>query len=402
VERVEDLLREEFRRTDAELSTPLGAMLAKVATVRRRRVALTRMAAGAAAVVLVAAAMATVAGLTGGRGTQPGTAQPMYTAQVLSVALVDATHAYVLQKYCPMAGSDAPTGGLPSGAPTPDVQEECRPHLLATADAGVTWQRRPLPAKAANRNPDDEFMRGISLSLSLYVDVADRLVLHKPSGGFWTSADGGQSWQEPELVVHPRPFDNNGFSMEGPLSMNKDPRLPLNYEHPLVPASDGTVWMPCAEAACVYVAPDHFRDFERLNVPVPAPIVWVATSDGKTVYIGTGSREAPNLMRSNDGGATWSTVQLTGGLPAWCTYALAMPNGNLVMTVSTDKGGMFFLAAGSATVQPIAGAPTHPRLSLRDGWVIARITGKRQAPDSLVSLSPDYGATWRAVPAPTA
>ncbi len=133
MKRVEDLLREEFRRRDPGVPTSRDEMLARVARVRRRRSAAT---AGLATVV-VGVAAAVAVGLHGSTGQSVGgggdTGTPQYTGELTNVIFTDASHGYVLQEYCglvlPPAG---PTVRRAHAGPAPAVP-------IAAASDGRRW-----------------------------------------------------------------------------------------------------------------------------------------------------------------------------------------------------------------------------------------------------------------------
>jgi len=65
---------------------------------------------------------------------------------------------------------------------------------------------------------------------------------------------------------------------------------------------------------------------------------------------------------------------------------------------------MYRLTAGTTALAPLAGAPAHPQLLYRTGgWVVAAMyhtESGEQIRESVVSVSPDGGSTWRVVPGP--
>src|SRR5262245_20650400 len=118
-------------------------MLARVASVRRRRGAAT---AGLATVVVIGVAAALAVGLHGSTGQSlegaGGRGTPQYTGELTNVIFTDVDHGYVLQEYC---GQDLPPQGVPSDEPTPNLHRQCRSQLLVTADGGRNWHERALP-----------------------------------------------------------------------------------------------------------------------------------------------------------------------------------------------------------------------------------------------------------------
>jgi hypothetical protein len=135
VQRIEELLREEFRRADQTAVPGRDAMLARVMKARRRRVA--GAAAGCGAVLVGAAAMAVSVVQPYGAGTQSGGPAPQreYSTELINTVFTDDRHGFVVQQTCSMDE----LGRVPDGAPTPDVHRECSSQLLVTADAGRSW-----------------------------------------------------------------------------------------------------------------------------------------------------------------------------------------------------------------------------------------------------------------------
>jgi photosystem II stability/assembly factor-like uncharacterized protein len=401
VERVEELLREEFRRADGTPVVPRDTMLARVARVRRRRMA---TATGFAAAMVSGAVVAAAAGLGGG-GTQSaaGTDHPDYTAQLINVVFTDHDHGYVLQERCGML---VPDGEVPIAGPTPDVHRQCRSQLLVTTDAGAHWQYRVLPADPATKDAGVPTISGHSLAL--WVDSPGTLALGGFSGRYWTTTDGGRTWHE---SATPRDLGTPGsLAVFGPddrvAFLATPPPTAVGEKNPVVPATDGSFWVACESGPYVFVTRDRGQTWQRSVTPPAAAVDWVATTDGHTVYAAVRAGGTPRLVRSTDGGTSWAEFTGITGLPPRGADGLALANGDLIMTEATADGGTYRLKAGTTAVEKLPKAPTHPHQLYRTAdWVVAaQAWDERPEPNlaSVVSISPDNGTTWRTISAPGA
>jgi hypothetical protein len=405
VERVEELLREEFGRTTPAIE--LDAMLDRVATARRRRAVL---GAGLAVVVLAAATTAAVS-LNGASVNPPGedTRRPFYSAQLINVVFTSANEGFVLQEYCGMLVPLMPEGGFPSGGPTPDIQRRCRFKLLVTADAGATWHERTLPAEPVRKDTDAEIIAGHSLML--WRDEGSRLAFGGVDRRYWTTVDGGVTWQEsamPRDVGPPGSVKWFGHDDRQVILATPPPdgETDMSTKRPLIAASDGSVWKACHSARCVRVTRDLGQTWKTLPTIADGVVDWMATTDGQTIYAAALSygTSAP-LLRSTDGGQTWSTVPAAGwSAHLWFT-GLALPNGDLAMVALGEGAGVYQLSPDTGTLQRLTGPPANPVLLYRTGgWLVASSVwndGDEPIRESIVSVSPDNGTTWRVVPPPT-
>jgi hypothetical protein len=432
VERIEELLREEFQRSDRVLVSPREAMLARVTAVRRRRQA---VGAGLAAVALAVggsvAAVAAVGG-PGGDGDGAGVGiggdppQPQYSVQLVNVVFTDHNHGYVVQERCsedalPAPGatdsgpgpsdgasgaSDGPSGE-PSPGPTPDVHRRCAMHLVTTADAGRTWQERTLPGEVATKDAGVPLVPGHSLAL--WMDSPGTLAVGGWTGRYWTTTDGGLTWHEAaaawpagpagSLAVF-GPRDGMAFLDAPPPGVTADM---ISAKNPIVAASDGSFWSACRSQACVRVTRDGGRNWSTVPIGGAATAVdWVATADGATVYAAVRTPSGQRLMRSTGGGAF---ADLGVDVPA-TGAGLALPNGDLIMSVASEVGGLLRLRAGPGPLEAHTRAPAHAGLLyMTCTWVVAATVWDQRPDDqlgSVVSLSPDGGTTWLAIPPPPA
>src|SRR5262249_33980438 len=114
----------------------------------------------------------------------------------------------------------------------------------------------------------------------------------------------------------------------------------------LVAARDGSFWIASSVDNRVYVTRDRGTTWQRLTtVDSATGVGWVATADGRTVYAFVRSGTAPQLVRSTDGGTTWSTVL---DLPWPTSNGLALPNGDLLLVRASAEGGTYRLDTGAS------------------------------------------------------
>jgi hypothetical protein len=402
--RIEDLLREEFRRADQPAVPERDAMLARVARVRGRR----RAGAAAGGVALLAGVMVAAVGIlhhASGAQVGGGFLPRTYSDDLINTVFTDRHHGYVVQQRCSM---DVP-GDVPEGAPTPDVHQECSAQLLVTADGGRTWQARALPGDPATKDAGVELVHGHSLML--WVDRSGELAFGGWNRRYWTTADGGVTWHESSTLRDIGPAGSLAtFGVDDRLTFLTTPPpddglgFKRSEKNPVVPATDGSFWVACATDPCVRVTRDHGSTWQTLStVDTATSTEWVATSNGHTVYAsvrtGTGSR----LVRSTDGGTTWADVR---SLAQPSAGGLVLPDGDLILAQASDEGGMYRLAADASTLEKLGAAPAHPNvLYLSAGVVVAaQAWEQRDDPElgSVVSVSADGGTTWTAVPPPPA
>jgi hypothetical protein len=412
MERAEELLREEFRRAGEAPPPARDVMLARVVRARRRR------AAGAAGVVIVAVsatvtAMLALASPGGGGGPQAGwTPQGrLYSNELVNVLFTDRKHGYAVQERC---GQDS-IDGVPEGAPTPDVHRDCASHLLVTADGGHTWQERDLPGEPAMKDAGYDLVMGHSLML--WRDSSGSVALGGWNRTYWTTSDGAKTWHESST---PRPvgpegsmawfgphdeltllatLPSEGFAADG----NK---FRTGAKNPLAAATDGSFWLACIDVPCVQVTRDDGQTWRTIRpLRAATSIDWVTSYDGHTVYAAVQTGDGPKLTRSTDGGATWAVVTGLTGLPERGIDAVALANGDLIMTRAGEEGGTFRLRAGGRAVQRIEQAPQHGDALYQTGGVVVvagQVVQQREHPefDPLASISTDNGATWHVIPVP--
>jgi hypothetical protein len=375
-------------------------MLARVARARQRRVV---VAAAGISVVLAGAAVAAI-----------GTVQPslvvrdvggdipprVYSAELINTVFTDHKHGYVVQQRCAM---DLPSD-VPDGAPTPDVHRECGSQLLVTTNAGRTWRARTLPGEPATKDAGVTLVPGHSVML--WIDDRGRLAFGGWNRRYWTTVDGGSTWQESSRPRDTGPSGSWGtFGVDGKLTfLATPPPEAVGEKNPIIPATDGSYWVACTAGPCVYVTHDHGAHWRTVpTVDAATHVNWMATSDGRTVFAAVRTASGSRLIRSTDGGTTWSDVV---GLAQPQVGGLALSNGNLILAQAGQDGGMYRLKAGASVLEKLPRAPAHTgTMYVTGGIVVAgQAWDQRESPDldSVVSVSADGGTTWTAVPAPPA
>ena len=401
--RIEDLLREEFRGADAPAGPGRDAMLARVARARRRR---TAGAVAGCVAILGGLALAAVSIVSPGLTGTPGSRVPahVYHGELINVLFTDQRHGYVVQQGCSLDN----VTGVPEGAPTPDVHERCQAQLLVTTDGGLTWRTRALPGDPATKDAGVPLVQGHSLML--WLDGTGRLSYGGWNGQYWTTSDGGTTWQEAATPRDTGPAGSMGtFTADDRLTFLASPPpegIPAKkaQPNPAIPATDGSFWTACATGPCVRVTRDHGVTWPAASTMDSATVVdWVATYDGHTAYAAVRTPGGYRLIRSTDGGASWSDVL---GMAQASAGGLALPNGDLLLARGGSEGWVYRLRAGGSTLEPVAGAPAHPSVMYNSGGVVvvAQAWEENDGPDlgSVASVSTDDGATWTAVPAPVA
>lgn len=411
MERLDELLREEFRRADRATPPGRDAMLARVARVRRRRTA----GAMGAAVVAVGAMTATLAvtAPTLGGDQRAGSTLPgrLYSIQLINVLFTDRTHGYAVQERC---SEDNLVANVPVGAPTPDLHRDCASNLLVTTNGGRTWQERDIPGEPAFKDAGYDLVMGHSLMFWRY--TPDSIALGGWDRRYWTTSDGGRTWRESPT---PRPLGPAGsIAWFGPqdelMFLATSPpegfaadghKYRIGPKNPLTAATDGSFWLACIDAPCVQATRDNGQTWQMLTPSASATSVdWVTSYDGQTAYAAVQTGDGPKLTRSTDGGASWAEVRDLTGLPERGADGLLLANGDLIMTRASEEGGMFRLRAGTTTVQPIDKAPRHAGVLYQTGGVVvsAQALHHSEEPDvdPVATISTDNGTTWRAIPVP--
>jgi hypothetical protein len=401
VARIEDLLRDEFGRGDTPAGPGRDAMLSRVTRVRRLRMAGAATGGLAAVTAVTLAAVSLAEPHLGGNRAGGDLPQRDYSIEAINTLFTDRQHGYEAQQWCSM---DVP-GQVPDGAPTPDIHQQCTTLLLVTDDSGQSWHARPVPGDPATKDAGVELQPGHSLML--WTDGQGRLAYGGWNRKYWTTADGGISWQESptQRDIGPNgsmgtfgPGDTLTFLATAPPDGIATKKTTHN---PAVPASDGSFWTACTPDPCVRVTRDHGATWQPMStVDGVTTVDWVATTDGRTVFAAAREPAGPRLLRSVDGGVTWTVVL---DLPQQSGEGVALPDGDLILSLASEQGGTYRLRSGASSLERLADAPAHPDALYVSGGVVVAADGWEQSDDprlgSVVSVSPDGGTTWSAVPA---
>ncbi|MEU7824147.1 hypothetical protein [Catellatospora sp. NPDC049133] len=221
----------------------------------------------------------------------------------------------------------------------------CRGRLFATADAGVTWQARPMPLA------EDE-------SIQLYVVGPQQMMIWgDKAGGYHLSRDGG-------------------------LTFTFSATVPADYH-----AATGVRYG-------VDFATDEpvLRDW-RTGKPVPLPDGYqgagaVATPDG-AIWL-TRFEPTKETARSVDGGRTWQRLAVPDqpGRKLWMLSVRVSPTGDVWLVGEQDMlsaGGGTSLLRGS--VLKATGLPLIWQL-VDGAWRARPIEGLREQPNQMYTVAP--------------
>ncbi|WP_203906703.1 WD40/YVTN/BNR-like repeat-containing protein [Rhizocola hellebori] len=308
------------------------------------------MAAAGLAVVAVVVAVPML-GRAGSDVANPPMARALHSVDVINVVFHDRFHGYALQQRC--VQPDAILMMSPRKKPMPEQPSRCLLSLIKTADAGKTWQERPIPAP--NTSPPTAYH-----SPTLWAPEAGTLALAADDGRYWTSPDGGETWNPmPGIYDLNPPGKVLQFDFYDRHVLLADSLDPFVRGARLVPASDGSYWTSgCEKGSCIKVTRDLGATWQTLIPDENEVTRWIATVDGQTVYAITSvdqSSSAFKLRRSIDGGVTWQLVSDT--MPD-CYNGLVLPNGDLVTLSFANDGEVHRIAAGTNTPVLIPGVPT--------------------------------------------
>ncbi len=245
--------------------------------------------------------------------------------------------------------------------------------LFHSANRGVRWVRAPTPQ-------DKPGLVAVGASSVLFAIAPHLEGPHGPLFDLlWRTSDGGAAWS---------------------LSLNTDAVLAFQ----IAPSDLSTAY---AVGPGVFPSEELFRSTDdgahwdpRTSSPLPfnaAEELAVAPSSASVLYLWGFLRDPPTpqrslaLLRSDDGGATWTDV--TAGLPAVTSLALAVDPGDPHTVYagtsegiwkSTDGGGTWALAGSGLVHRTI-----NQILSPLPGRLYAIVDGDR------IFRSDDGGDTWR-------
>lgn len=199
--------------------------------------------------------------------------------------------------------------------------------ILATADAGRTWQRQHYA-------PEDE-----TPLLDLWFDNENRGIAIGAYGLYLVTEDGGQHWQQVEMQINEavEPVDEQEQSEE--LIELYDLHLNAITESP-----DGTLYI-VAEAGKVYRSKDRGKTWDELPSPYIGSLFGVLALENNIVLV-YGLRG--HLYRSDDAGKSWQRINSHTGNTI--TKGVRLHNNNIILTgmggtllMSYDSGHNFKL-----------------------------------------------------------
>ena len=367
------------------MTVPTDVMLARVGRVRHRR--RTRMVAALAGVAVVIATAALVGPVVLRDHIPAGTATPVYSNEVLR-AIFAGQHGYVVQRRCT----------------TTRTTETCTAQLLVTTDNGETWHPRYLPTDPGIAGP---YRDPSGRSLNVWLEDHD-LAVAGPDRRFWTSLDHAITWSESEFHRQEEPDGTVGvvdWREQAVFLIPPDGGFPPAEEgaNQVAAARDNSFWVACSGEPCVMFTRDYGRSWVRMPVTTGgAPVDWVATDDGATVYAFAGTA----ILRSADRGITWSEVGRRRAGNARSVAGVVTADGSLVFT--EGRGGTSFrLTAGATHLESLPDiAPGTTRLYRSGSWLVASPGPERREDSpplgSIVTVSPDNGDTWQTLAPPPA
>jgi len=347
------------------------------------------------------------------------------------------------------AATAGPGGGPPAAAPTPSTSadlgagwprwtsvaatgpadlyglfercRDCAPELYASADAGNTWQRRPVPPA-----PDDPgagslrmpWLTSLGPGILAWKDAkltslaelqGSRPPSTEPADGgrspsaverLWITVDGGRTWRQAEVDPNPvaavppgtRPVDCNFISPPSPCRVYAVDPASGRFA-PLADQPSGITFERGWVAA-------------QTDVPLGGQL-WVPGLDPAT--------RKPAVASSSDRGRTWHTHVFTDGVPAvvddgriatmylptvaagadGTAYALTYRDDHRLAPYRTTDGGVTWrpMPGGPVTITPDGGFVTADGAHVvntgqefwasRDGGGYERVTLPGYPPDAL-------------------
>lgn len=199
--------------------------------------------------------------------------------------------------------------------------------ILATADAGRTWQIQHYAPE--NETP----------LLDVWFDDKNRGIAIGAYGLYLVTEDGGQHWQQVEMQINEAvgPVDEQEQSEE--LIELYDLHLNAITESP-----DGTLYI-VAEAGKVYRSKDRGKTWDELPSPYIGSLFGVLALENNIVLV-YGLRG--HLYRSDDAGKSWQRINSHTGNTI--TNGVRLHNNNIILTgmggtllMSYDSGHNFKL-----------------------------------------------------------
>lgn len=311
--------------------------------------------------------------------------------------------------------------------------DTCQAWVSVTGDGGETWSDlRELPGRTATTGPSGESMCAgpavvpMADGALLSLDTPDTTRLAPdwwvPPTAARISHDGGVTWQEyePELTsVDALPEDVavgrvcmdraceeislGGYDPDSGdwMVLREAPEVSSSPDGALDPvaAADGSIWIMEADregTGRLWVSRDRGRTWQdrtpdRLGT-VDVAASELATGDGQTAYLWTGSRFAREgaLYRTTDGGETWR--QMPAGEPFTTMYGMRVARDGTLVVAEAPSGTQFVSRDGGETFHA-SGTPLHDAQRLADGWLAYALDDA--AEDLIEGYLSEDGLTWR-------
>lgn len=274
--------------------------------------------------------------------------------------------------------ADSHDGSLWVGLREHTNEMELRAGPWRSFDQGHTWQRVRLD-------------RGDLLIRTIGRDAKDELLIGATSASgtnasyVYRSADNGATWASVEL---PPIEDTSGDALAALVAHPSDAQLLF-----VITAAGkarrsvdgGTTWL-CDPSSAACTAE---RAFSQL----------VVEPDGPQALLLLGARGPDwSVLRSGDGGATWSEVQASGMPEVQPGVGAAAALGNGILLAST-AGGTYRSADRGRTWQALEGAlsagPVLEFVQLRSGQDASNVSDVVAATGYGLFASSDAGALWR-------
>jgi photosystem II stability/assembly factor-like uncharacterized protein len=249
--------------------------------------------------------------------------------------------------------------------------------LLKSRDAGHHWHLASLglPTMASNRglggaqneNIFDAFQEGWTTGLSLLQSADGEDLYVTGRGGFWTGSLDGMSWRWHDLGAQSSSSEFNTANVRQ-LCVAKDK---TKYAITVVQGAFAT-----GGAEILKIATD--QKVSKLKIAKSPNFIAISPSDSQVLYVtaseGVGSGLSPKLgttlMKSDDGGFSWQSLDLARGLR---------------QKVAGDQ---------IAAISIVAVAPSTPKAA----YVLTRLRGGGfDQGDSALEVTADGGDSWRDV-----
>lgn len=258
--------------------------------------------------------------------------------------------------------------------------------LYRTTNSAASWQRLHSPGDSADR-PD---------FLQLVADGSLLLQTRAPGGGeprYWLSTDGGADWRQLLVMADPgfswslQAFDRRTFLAVGRLAFGAgtNPELVLRWTH-----DGGRTWTEVLHLDLAQPAAGPLNVTANFSGPrfIDDRRGWALTNlPGRRGVTRLGA--PPTVLRTDDGGQTWSALALPGGelsqgfdLPVFPGggehgYLLGY-TGTSPLIYETQDGGHHWARPYTSRVSQFAAAA--------DRWF--------SSSGGQVLVSSDWGRTW--------